>query len=105
MDSKTKKILGWIIPIVAVVFLCQNDTEKDVKKHAATAITVFIADFIIQIAYILIPVTIPMFSTIINGLYVVCIILGIVAASKGEEPSIPGISNLAKTIFKKIFEA
>ena len=105
MDSKTTKKLGWIIPIVAVVFLCQNDTEKDVKKHAATAITVFIADFIIQIAYILIPVTIPMFSTIINGLYVVCIILGIVAASKGEEPSIPGISNLAKTIFKKTFEA
>lgn len=105
MDSKTKKILGWLIPIAAIVFLCQNDTEKDVKRHAATTVTVFIAETIIQVAYIFIPVTIPMFSTIINGLYLVCIILGLVAASKGEEPSIPGISNLAKTIFKKTFEA
>lgn len=105
MDEKGKSILGWIIPIAAIIFLCMKDTEKLAKKHAATAVTVFILDFAINLVYGFIPVTIPLFSTIVNGLYLVCIILGIVAAAKNEEVSIPGVSNLAQIIFKKSFEA
>lgn len=101
MEPKAKSILGWIFPIVAIVFLCIKDTEKEVKHHAACAVTVFGLDVIISVVLGIIPVSIPFVSTIVSILYLVVIILGIVAAAKDQKAEIPLITDLAESIFAK----
>ena len=43
----------------------------------------------------------PFFKTFIYGLYIVLIIIGIVKANKDEDPELPVVGSIAKSIFGK----
>ena len=60
---------------------------------------------VIYAIYRVVPIYIPFFSTIIYGLYIVLVIIGISKANKDEDPELPVVGNIAKSIFgKKIDE-
>lgn len=79
--------------------------KKNTKIHAAQAIVIGLGYMILVAVYRIIPIYIPFFSTILYGLYAVCIIIGIVKVSKDDNPELPVVGDIAKSIFgKKIDE-
>ena len=102
MSEKGKAILAYIFTWVGglIVLFGIKDNEKNTKLHAAQAIVIGVAYMII-----LIIIYIPFFSTIIYGLYIACVIMGIIKANNEQNPEIPVIAGIAKSIFgKKIDE-
>ena len=111
MSEKAKAILGYFIWIVALAFLLQSDTDHKTKIHNAQAITITIASFAVAII-------ISIFSNIINAItgigifslltflvYIagfVFAIMGIVKAANDEDPELPFIGNITKSIFGKM---
>lgn len=106
MNEKTKAILAYIFTWVGglVVLFGMKDSEKNTKFHAAQAIVIGIGYMVVYAIYRFIPVSIPFFSTLVYGLYVVLIILGIVKVNKDEDPELPVVGNLAKSIFGKYID-
>lgn len=107
MNEKGKAILAYIFSWVGglIVLFALKDNEKNTKFHAAQAIVIGLAYMIISIVYSLIPIVIPFFSTLLWGIYIVAIVMGIVKANKEEDPELPVIGGIAKSIFgKKIDE-
>lgn len=105
MTDKSKGILCYIFSIIAgLIFLFSKDSSRNVKMHAAQAITIWALYMIVSIAYSIIPITIPFFSTILYVLYIVAVIMGIVKACKEEDPELPLIGELTKKIFGKKIE-
>lgn len=107
MSEKAKAIVaylfGWIGGLI--VLFAMKDNERNTKFHAAQAIVLSVGYFLISTIYRYIPITIPFFSTILWGVYIVGIIMGIAKANKEEDPEIPVIGGAAKAIFgKKIDE-
>ena len=107
MSEKGKSILaylfGWLGGII-VLYAVKNN-ERNTKFHAAQSIVFGIAYFAISTIYSFIPITIPFFGMILGTIYIVAIIMGIVKASKNEDPELPLVGNIAKSIFgKKIDE-
>ena len=103
MTEKGKAILAYVFTWVGglIVLFGFKDNTKNTKIHAAQAIVIGIAYMVILAAYKLI----PFFKTFIYGLYIVLIIIGIVKANKDEDPELPVVGNIAKSIFgKKIDE-
>ena len=76
-----------------------------VKNMLLLAVTsAIIADIGLYILTLIFPKS-PFFKTFIYGLYIVLIIIGIVKANKDEDPELPVVGNIAKSIFgKKIDE-
>lgn len=103
MNEKTKSILaylfGWLGGLI--VLFAAKDSTRNTKFHAAQAIVIGLAYTIINVIYSIIPITIPFFSTLLWGVYIVAIIMGIVKANKDEDPELPVVGNLAKSIFGK----
>lgn len=101
MSEKSKSILaylfGWIGGLVVLFVVKEN--ERNTKFHAAQAIVIGLGYLFITVAYRYIPIAIPFFSTILWGLYIVAIIMGISKANKEEDPEMPVIGNIAKSIF------
>lgn len=56
---------------------------------------------VIYMIYRFIPVYIPFFSTIVYGLYIALVIIGIVKVNKGEDPELPVVGKIAMSIFDK----
>jgi len=106
MDEKMKSILAYIFGWVGglIVLFGLKDNARNTKIHAAQSIVISAGVFIISIIYGFIPLYIPMFSTLIWAVQVIAIIMGIIKASKEEEPELPVIADLAKNIFKKQIE-
>ena len=107
MSEKGKSILAYIFTWIGglIVLYGMKDNTKNTKMHAAQAIVIGVGYMIILALYRLIPVHIPFLTTIVYGLYIVCIVIGIVKASKEEDPELPVVGGLAKSIFgKKIDE-
>lgn len=106
MSEKGKSIFAYVLTWLGglIVLYGMKDSEKNTKIHAAQAIVIGFGYMIIAAAYRFIPVTIPFFSKILNGLYLVVIVLGIIKANKGEDPELPGIGKIAKSIFGKKIE-
>ncbi len=107
MNEKGKAILAYIFTWVGglIVLFGVKDNEKNTKIHAAQAIVIGLGYMILVVVYRIIPVYIPFFSTILYGLYAVCIIIGIVKVSKDDNPELPVVGDIAKSIFgKKIDE-
>lgn len=106
MSEKGKAILAYIFTWVGglIVLFGIKDNEKNTKLHAAQAIVIGVAYMIILIIYRIIPIYIPFFSTIIYGLYIACVIMGIIKANNEQNPEIPVISNIVKSIFGKKIE-
>ncbi len=107
MTEKGKAILAYVFTWIGglIVLYGMKDNEKNTKFHAAQAIVIGIGYMIIYAIYRVIPIYIPFFSTIIYGLYIVLVIIGISKANKDEDPELPVVGNIAKSIFgKKIDE-
>lgn len=107
MTEKGKAILAYIFTWIGglIVLYGMKDNERNTKIHAAQAIVIGIGYMVIFAIYRLIPIYIPFFSTIIYGLYIVLVIIGIVKANKEEDPELPVVGGIAMGIFgKKIDE-
>ena len=107
MNEKGKAILAYIFTWVGglIVLFGMKDNTRNTKIHAAQAIVIGIGYMIIFAIYRFIPIYIPFFSTIVYGLYIVLVILGIVKANNEENPELPVVGKIAMSIFgKKIDE-
>lgn len=107
MSEKGKAILayvfGWLGGLI-ILFAVKNN-ERNTNFHAAQSIVIGVAYFVISTVYNFIPITIPFFSMALSAVYLVGIIMGITKACKEENPELPLVGNLAKSIFgKKIGE-
>ena len=106
MSEKAKAILAYIFGWLGglIVLYAVKDNEKNTKIHAAQAIVIGLGYTILVTIYRFIPITIPFFSTAVWIIYIICIIMGIAKANKEEDPEIPVIGNIAKSIFGKKIE-
>lgn len=106
MTEKGKSILAYIFGWIGglIVLFAIKDNEKGTKFHAAQAIVLSVGYFILRIAYSLIPIYIPFFSTALWIVYIVGIIMGIAKVNKEENPELPVIGGIAKSIFGKMIE-
>ena len=106
MSEKGKCIISYIFGWIGglIVLFAMKDNERNPKFHAAQAITLSIGYFVISIAYRFIPITIPFFSTALWAIYIIGIIMGIAKANKNEDPELPVIGGIAKSIFSKKIE-
>lgn len=106
MNEKGKAILAYIFGWLGglIVLFAIKDNERNTKIHAAQSIVIGFGYMIISMIYRFIPITIPFFSTILWGIYAIAIIVGIVNAAKEQEPEIPVIGDVAKSIFGKTIE-
>ena len=106
MNEKPKSILAYIFGWIGglIILFAIKDNEKNTKFHAAQAITLSAGYFLISMIYSFIPVTIPYFSTALWVVYIIGIIMCIVKANKEEDPELPVIGGIAKSIFGKKIE-
>lgn len=103
MSEKGKCIISYIFGWIGglIVLLAMKNNERDTKFHAAQAIVLSGGYFILSMAYSFIPIYIPFFTTALWAIYIIGIIMGIAKANKGENPELPGIGKIAKSIFGK----
>lgn len=103
MSEKGKAILAYVFTWVGglIVLFGMKDNERNTKIHAAQAVVIGIGYMVIFAIYRFIPIYIPFFSTIVYGLYIACVIVGIVKANKNEDPELPVVGDIAKSIFAK----
>lgn len=106
MSEKGKCIIAYIFGWIGglIVLFALKDNSKNTKFHAAQAIVLSVCYFLLAIIYSMIPISIPFFSTILWGVYIVGIIMGIVKANRDEDPELPVIGAIAKSIFGKSIE-
>lgn len=106
MSEKGKSIIAYIFGWIGglIVLFAIKDNEKNTKFHAAQAITLSVGYFVISLVYRYIPIRIPFFSTALWAIYIIGIIMGIVKANKEENPELPVIGGIAKSIFGKKIE-
>ena len=106
MSEKGKCILAYVFTWIGglIVLYGMKDNEKNTKLHAAQAIVIGLGYMIIVMAYRVLPISIPFFSKILYGLYAVLIIIGIVKANKEDDPELPVVGQIAKSIFGKKIE-
>ena len=106
MTEKGKAIIayvfGWIGGLIVLVGL--KDSTRDTKFHAAQAIVASAGYMLITIAYSILPIYIPFLSTALWILYLLIVVFGIIKATKEENPEIPVIGSIAKSIFGKVIE-
>lgn len=103
MSEKGKAILAYVFGWIGglIVLFAMKDNERNTRFHAAQAITLSAGYFIISLIYRYIPITIPFFSTALWAIYIIGIIMGIAKANKEEDPELPGIGGVTKSIFGK----
>ncbi len=107
MSEKGKSILAYVFTWVGglIVLYGMKDNQRNTKLHAAQAIVIGLGYMVIVMIYRILPISIPFFSTLLYGLYAVLVILGIVKANNEDDPELPVVSDIAKSIFgKKIDE-
>ena len=105
MNDKTKGVIAYIFGLISgLIMLLVKENSRVVKIHGAQAVTIWGLYFLIRIAYRFIPVSIPGFSYILYGCYFVLIIMGIMKAYNEQEPELPVIGDIAKSIFNKQIE-
>ena len=106
MSEKSKAIISYIFGWIGgfIVLFAIKDNERNTRLQAAQAIVIGLGYTIILALYQFIPIVIPFFSTILWGVYIIAIIMGIVKANNEEDPELPVIGNIAKSIFGKKIE-
>lgn len=106
MSEKAKSILSYVFGWIGglVVLFAIKDNERNTKFHAAQAIVLSAGYFLITLVYRYIPITIPFFTKAMYAIYIIGIIMGIAKANKEEDPELPVIGGLAKSIFGKQIE-
>lgn len=106
MSEKGKCILAYLLGWLGglIVLFAMKDNTRNTKFHAAQSITLSAGYFLLTIIYGFIPVTIPFFSTALWIIYIIGIVMGIAKANKDEDPELPVVAGLAKSIFGKKIE-
>lgn len=106
MNEKTKAIIAYVFGWIGglIVLFAMKDNEKNTKFHAAQSIVLSVGYFLITLIYRYIPITIPFFTKAVWAIYIVGIIMGIAKANKEEDPELPIIGGVAKSIFGKQIE-
>lgn len=106
MSEKGKCILAYLLGWIGglIVLFAMKDNTRNTKFHAAQAITLSVGYFIVSTVYNWLPISIPFFSTALWIIYIVGIIMGISKANKEEDPELPVIGGIAKSIFAKKIE-
>ena len=103
MSEKAKSILSYIFGWIGglIVLFAIKDNERNTRFHAAQAIVIGAGSFLISLVYGFLPFSIPFFSTALWVIQIVAIIMGIAKANKEEDPELPVIGGIAKSIFGK----
>ena len=106
MSEKAKAILAYVFGWIGglIVLFAMKDNERNTKFHAAQAIVLSVGYFLISLIYRYIPITIPFFSTALWAIYIIGIIMGIAKANKEDDPELPVIGGIARSIFGKQIE-
>lgn len=106
MNEKTKCILAYLFSWIGglIVLYGLKDNERNTKFHAAQAIVIGLGYMIITAVYRFLPIYIPFLSTAISVIYLLCIVFGIIKACNGDDPEIPVVGGLAKSMFGKKIE-
>lgn len=106
MSEKGKCILAYLLGWLGglIVLFVMKDNTRNTKFHAAQAITLSVGYFLISIIYRYIPISIPFFSTALRVIYIIGMVMGIAKANKEEDPELPVVSSIAKSIFGKKIE-
>ena len=106
MNDKIKQVLSWLIGIAAIVFLCMQDSSRDVKFVSAQAIIIWaltiIGSLVSNIPYVggIISLVVSIFAIVmwIMGLVKIC------QNKTGKDLELPLIGNLTNSLFGKIIE-
>ncbi len=103
MSEKGKAVLAYIFTWVGglIVLYGMKDNTRNTKIHAAQAIVIGLGYTILVTAYNILPIYIPFFSRLIYGLYFVLVVVGIIKASKDENPELPVAGPIAMSLFDK----
>ena len=101
MDDKGKGIISYVFGWIGglIVLLAFKDNNKKTTFHACQAITASVAFMAINFIYGFIPITIPFFSTVVWALQIVVLVMGIVKVVNNEDPELPVVGSLTKSIF------
>ena len=104
MNEKTKAIISYIIALCAIIFLVQKDTDKKTKFHCAQSIVICVMYLILSFitGFIAGLTGIGLISYAAYAFYLVFVIMGIVKANSEENPELPLIGNIAKSVFGKM---
>lgn len=103
MTEKGKSIIAYVFGLIGglIILFAISDNERDTKFHAAQSIVLSAGYCILSLVYSLLPLIIPFFRTALYVIYIIGIIFGIVKACKEEDPELPVIGTIAKSIFGK----
>lgn len=106
MSEKGKCILAYLLGWLGglIVLFAMKDNTRNTKFHAAQSITLSVGYFLIIMFYRFIPISIPFFGTALWVIYIIGIVMGIAKANKEEDPELPVVGGIAKSIFGKKIE-
>ncbi len=101
MDEKVKSILSYVFGFIGglIVLYVVKDNERNTKIHAAQSIVISLSYTVLTSIYRMSPIVIPFFTYGLSGIYCVVFILGIIKACNNENPEIPIIGDVAKSLF------
>lgn len=103
-DDKIKAILGYVIVICAIVFLCVDDSGKHARFHYAQAICLWVVGIAGGILGI-IPFLGIVIAAIVSCAVFVLAVWGIIKVAQDEtDPSIPVLGDIAYAIFGSTIE-
>lgn len=104
MSEKGKCILAYVLTWLGglIVLYGMKDNTKNTKLHAAQAIVIGIGYVILYVVVSIIPV--PFIHTAIWVVYILAVVFGIIKACNEEDPELPVIGNIAKSMFSKKIE-
>ena len=107
MDEKGKGIISYIFGLVGslIVLFAIKGNNKRTVTHACQSIVLSVAYYAVYAIYSIIPFYIPFLSTIIFALYVVVGVMGIMNVVKLENPELPVVGGITKSIFGKMIDA
>jgi len=106
LDNKVKGLLCYLLSILGgIIFLfCDKSATKNIKIHAAQSLVIFGGYIILSIVLGILNaiVYIPLISSLSYIVYIVCLIVGMVKGYKEDEnPELPVIGDIAKSLFAK----
>ena len=103
-DDKIKAILGYIIVICAIVFLCVDDSSKHARFHYAQAICLWVIGVAGGILGI-IPFLGIVVAAVVSCAVFVLAVWGIIKVAQDEtDPSIPVLGDVTYAIFGSTIE-
>ena len=103
-EDKIKAILGYVIVICAIVFLCIDDSGKHARFHYAQAICLWIVGVAGGILGI-IPFLGVVIAAVVSCAVFVLAVWGIIKVAQDEaDPSIPVLGDVAYAIFGSTIE-